>query len=83
MNVAAGFDDVVGGADSLKAELKLEDGEGEGEGTLAAGCTGGGAGDAKPAKSSSANKSCEATVLGLDGTVDGWLDVKLGPLEGF
>ena len=81
MDAAAGFEDVVDGAERLKADLKLEDGDGEE--TLVVGCTGGGAGDAKPAKSSSAKKSCEATAVGLDGAVDGWLNARSGPLEGF
>jgi hypothetical protein len=79
LEAAVGLDGAVDGADRLKAELRLDDGTGEE--TLVGGGTGGGAGDANPAKSSSANKSWEAEALGFEVVVDGRVKPKSRPLD--
>jgi len=56
------LEDMDGGAERLKAELRLD--EDDGVGRLVGGGTGG-AGDENPAKASSANRSCETVSLVL------------------
>jgi hypothetical protein len=69
-----------GGAERLKAELRLD--EGDPVGILVGGGTGG-AGDENPAKPSSANRSCEVVSLILTIEADGWAKAKSRPLDDF
>ena len=84
--LAAGAD--VDGEERMKAELILLDGGGIGDETLVGGGTGGGPGDtgdadAKPEKSSDANRSLEtAGTADFVVDADGWVNAKFNPFDG-